>query len=62
LSTRERDVLRLLARGMSNVDIASQLFLTEGTVRNYVSSIFSKLNVSDRAQAAVIALWHGLAE
>ena len=62
LSARERDVLRLLARGMSNGDIASTLFLTEGTVRNYVSSIFSKLNVTDRTQAAVIALRHGLAD
>lgn len=62
LSPRERDVLRLLARGMSNNDIASTLFLTEGTVRNYVSSIFSKLNVSDRTQAAVIALRNGLAD
>ena len=62
LSPRERDVLRLLARGMSNNDIAATLFLTEGTVRNYVSSIFSKLNVSDRTQAAVIALRYGLAE
>ena len=62
LSPRERDVLRLLARGMSNSDIASTLFLTEGTVRNYVSSIFSKLDVSDRTQAAVIALRHGLAD
>lgn len=62
LSPRERDVLRLLARGMSNSDIASTLFLTEGTVRNYVSSIFSKLNVTDRTQAAVIALRHGLAD
>jgi DNA-binding NarL/FixJ family response regulator len=62
LSPRERDVLRLLARGMSNSDIAATLFLTEGTVRNYVSSIFSKLDVSDRTQAAVIALRHGLAD
>jgi len=62
LSLREREILRLLARGRSNSDIASLLFLTEGTVRNYVSSIFSKLNVSDRTQAAVIALRHGLAD
>ena len=62
LSLREREILRLLARGKSNSDIASLLFLTEGTVRNYVSSIFSKLNVSDRTQAAVIALRHGLAD
>jgi len=62
LSPRERDVLRLLARGMSNSDIASTLYITEGTVRNYVSSIFSKLNVTDRTQAAVIALRNGLAD
>jgi DNA-binding NarL/FixJ family response regulator len=62
LSPREREVLRLLARGMSNGDIASSLFLTEGTVRNYVSAILIKLNVSDRTQAAVIALRHGLAD
>lgn len=62
LSPRERDVLRLLARGMSNSDIASTLFLTEGTVRNYVSSIFGKLSVTDRTQAAVIALRNGLAD
>jgi DNA-binding NarL/FixJ family response regulator len=61
LSQREREVLRLLARGMTNMEIAGQLFLSEGTVRNYVSSIFSKLGVSDRTQAALIALRHGLA-
>ncbi|HSJ90405.1 MAG TPA: LuxR C-terminal-related transcriptional regulator [Anaerolineales bacterium] len=42
-NSRERDVLRLLARGMSNNDIVSTLFLTEGTMQNYVSWIFSKL-------------------
>lgn len=62
LSPRERQVLKLIARGMSNTDIAAQLFLSEGTVRNYVSAIFTKLNVQDRTQAAVIALRHGLAE
>ncbi len=62
LSDRERDVLRLLARGLTNTDIARQLHLSEGTVRNYVSSVFAKLGVSDRTQAAVIALRHGLAD
>lgn len=62
LSPRERDVLRLLARGMSNNDIASNLFLTEGTVRNYVSAIFTKLGVTDRTQAAVIALRYRLTD
>jgi NarL family two-component system response regulator LiaR len=62
LSQREREVLRLVAKGLSNTDIAGQLFLSEGTVRNYVSGLFAKLGVSDRTQAAVIALRHGLAE
>jgi NarL family two-component system response regulator LiaR len=62
LTRRERDVLRLLARGLNNTDIAERLYLSEGTVRNYVSSIFTKLEVSDRTQAAVIALRYGLAD
>jgi DNA-binding NarL/FixJ family response regulator len=62
LSAREREVLRLLADGLSNADIAKELFLSEGTVRNYVSSLFIKLGVSDRTQAAVIALRHGLVD
>ena len=62
LSERERDVLRLLAQGLSNADIAAQLFLSEGTVRNYVSTIFVKLGVTDRTQAAVLALRYGLAD
>jgi len=62
LSAREREVLGLLARGLSNADIAARLFLSEGTVRNYVSAIFTKLDVSDRTQAAVLALRYGLAD
>jgi DNA-binding NarL/FixJ family response regulator len=62
LTPRELDVLRLLANGRSNPDIAAQLFLTEGTVRNYVSGIFTKLGITDRTQAAVIALRHGLVD
>ena len=62
LSLRERETLRLLANGRSNTDIAGQLLLSEGTVRNYVSGIFTKLGVTDRTQAAVIALRHGLVE
>lgn len=60
LTEREADVLRLLARGLNNADIADQLYLSEGTVRNHVSAILAKLGVSDRTQAAVIALQHGL--
>ncbi len=59
LSPREVEILRLIAQGMSNADIARQLFLSEGTVRNYVSAILAKLEVSDRTQAAVIAIRHG---
>jgi DNA-binding NarL/FixJ family response regulator len=60
LTEREVDVLRLLARGLTNADIAARLHLSEGTVRNHVSAIFAKLDVSDRTQAAVIAIQHGL--
>lgn len=60
LTERELDVLRLLAKGMTNTDIAAQLHLSEGTVRNHVSAILEKLGVSDRTQAAVIAIQHGL--
>lgn len=60
LSEREREVLSLLARGLSNADIAARLYLSEGTVRNYVSAVFVKLGVSDRTQAAVLALRYGL--
>ncbi len=62
LSERELAVLRLLAHGLSNTEIAQKLFLSEGTVRNYVSAILSKLEVSDRTQAAVLALRSGLSD
>jgi len=62
LSDRELEVLRLLAMGLSNADIAKRLYLSEGTVRNYTSGIFTKLNVSDRTQAVVAALRAGLVD
>lgn len=62
LSKREREILRLITHGMANADIAQTLFLSEGTVRNYVSSILEKLDVDDRTQAAVLALRYGLVE
>jgi DNA-binding NarL/FixJ family response regulator len=62
LNEREVDVLRLLARGFTNADIAMRLSLSEGTVRNYVSSVLEKLGVADRTQAAILALRHGIAD
>ena len=61
LTERERDILRLLARGQSNREISEDLFITEGTVKNHVSSILSKLALRDRTQAALWAREHGLA-
>ena len=55
-------MLRLLAQGLSNADIAGHLYITEGTVRNYTSEIFKKLGVSDRTQAAILALRYGLVD
>lgn len=60
LSEREVEVLRLIERGLNNADIADQLHLAEGTVRNHVSLILSKLEVTDRTQAALLAVQHGL--
>lgn len=62
LSERETTVLRLLARGMNNRRISQLLHLSEGTVRNYVSTICAKLEVEDRMQAAVLAIRNGLGE
>jgi DNA-binding NarL/FixJ family response regulator len=58
LSDRERQVLQLIRQGHSNREIASQLHLSEGTVRNHVSQILSKLQVRDRTQAALWAAQH----
>lgn len=60
LTEREAAVLRLLASGHSNQEIARELHLSSGTVRNHVSAIFAKLEVSERTQAALIAIRHGL--
>ena len=60
LSQREREVLDLIAAGTNNADIAKRLFLSPKTVRNHVSSVFTKLQVADRAQAIVRARAAGL--
>ncbi len=62
LSQQERHVLLLVSEGKTNREIAKALFLGEGTVRNYVSSILSKLGVSNRAEAAAFAVEHNLKE
>ncbi len=62
LVEREREILKLISQGMTNAEIARNLFLSEGTVRNYVSGILEKLGVEDRTQAAVLALRFGLVE
>ena len=55
LTDREIEVLKLIADGMINKEIAKQLYISEKTVKNHVSNIFRKLNVSDRTQAAIYA-------
>ncbi|MBW4439310.1 MAG: response regulator transcription factor [Pleurocapsa minor GSE-CHR-MK-17-07R] len=60
LSERELEILRLLSSGLSNAAIGDRLALAEGTVRNYVTTIFSKLDVTDRAQATALAWRYGL--
>lgn len=60
LSDRELEILHILAEGASNREIAQQLFITEGTVKNHVTNILGKLNVRDRTQAALKAKELGL--
>ncbi len=62
LTDREREVLTLIAQGLNNSDIAARLYITSKTVSNYISSIFNKLQVADRAQVIVKAREAGLGQ
>ncbi len=62
LTNRELDVLALLGTGATNREIADQLGLTEGTVKNYISGVLAKTGVRDRTQAALLSVRHGLAQ
>ena len=62
LSEREREVLRLIAEGLSNAQIAARLVISERTVKSHVNNILSKLHVVDRTQAAIFAWRTGMME
>lgn len=61
LTPREAEVLREIAAGLSNREIAERLVISEATVKTHVNNIFAKANLRDRAQAVVYAVHHGLA-
>ncbi|HEX2987232.1 MAG TPA: response regulator transcription factor [Chloroflexota bacterium] len=60
LTPKEVEILKLLAMGLSNKEIGRELCLAEKTVKNYLSTVFQKLQINDRVQAAIYALKHGL--
>src|SRR5262249_30749582 len=62
LTTREREVFRLIANGLSNGEIAQELFISDTTVKTHVTRVLQKLNLRDRVQAVVLAYQTGLVE
>lgn len=60
LTDREIEVIKAIAEGMSNKEIASVLYISEKTVKNHISNIFRKLEINDRTQAAIYAIKHGI--
>ncbi len=58
LTEREKDVLKLVGKGMTNIEISKQLYISEGTVKNYISSLYSKLQVNDRSKLTIYAIEH----
>lgn len=62
LTTREQEILRLLAKGMTNLEIADELVVSETTVKTHISRVLAKLELRDRVQAVIFAYDHGLAD
>ena len=62
LTSRELEVIEMIAQGMNNKDISNKLFISEATVRHHLSSIYSKLNVDDRLNLAIYAFQNGIAQ
>lgn len=60
LTPREREVLKLIAKGCTNAEIAERLYISRHTVKNHVSNIYRKIGVDDRTQVAILAIRKGL--